>query len=357
MPEVTLLDLSLAALRDHLKAMGEPGYRAEQIWQAVFRDLAISYEQMTTLPQALRGHLRRTLPFHTWEAETTQTSNDRRTTKALLRLHDAEAIETVLMRYDRRRTVCVSSQVGCAMGCQICATGQGGFQRDLTISEIVGQILHATRTFHEESTRLSNVVFMGMGEPFANYDAVLESIRILNDSRGLGLGARSFTVSTVGIVPGIERFASEPLQANLAVSLHTADDRLRDELLPINRTYSLDALRAACANYVDRTHRRITFEVALIRGVNDTPSHAHDVAAFVSGLRGHVNVIPFNPVPGTAWQPSEEGQVRDYVRILEEAGVAATVRLRRGLEIDAGCGQLRAARGRRDVRGDEREAR
>jgi len=344
MPEHTLLDLPHDALRDFLAALGERGYRAQQIWQAVYRDLAPSYDAMTTLPDRLRVELAERLPFARPIVEATQDSVDGRTTKTLLRLADGEAIEVVTMRYDERRTACISTQVGCAMGCAICATGRGGFVRDLSPGEIVGQVLHVAANVRTEGERLSHVVYMGMGEPFANYDASLGSIRILNDPRGLGLGARSFTVSTVGIVPGIERFADEGLQANLAVSLHAADDDLRDRLLPVNKTYPIDRLLAACRTYVEKTHRRITFEIALIDRINDAPSQAEQLAGRLRGLRCHVNLIPFNPVPGCAWGRSPEEQVARFASVLEASRIPVTVRVRRGVEIQAGCGQLRTER-------------
>jgi 23S rRNA (adenine2503-C2)-methyltransferase len=345
MPESKLLDLSYDAVRDRLIEIGEPAYRAKQIWQAAYRDLAASYDAMTTLPARLRTELAERLPFERPVAEATQRSQDGRTTKTLLRLADGEAIEVVAMRYDERRTVCVSTQVGCAMGCAICATGRGGFTRDLSTGEIVAQVLHVAAAVRANGRRLTHVVYMGMGEPLANYDAALGSIRILNDPHGFGLGARSFTVSTVGIVPGIERLTGENLQINLAVSLHAADDALRNRLLPINGTYPVDQLLAACRAYVEKTRRRITFEVALIDGVNDDVSHAERLAERMRGLRCHVNLIPFNPVPGCTWKRSPEDRVNRFARVLEGRGIPVTVRVRRGVEIQAGCGQLRTSRG------------
>jgi 23S rRNA (adenine2503-C2)-methyltransferase len=342
MAELTLLDLPLDALRTRLAELGHPPYRAEQIWHAAYRDLAVSYGEMTTLPIRLRAELEKRLPCGRLAPEATQQSPDRRTRKTLLRLDDGEAIETVSMHYDDRRTVCVSTQVGCALDCRICATGRGGFIRDLSAGEIVGQVLHAAQEFRQEGRRLTNVVYMGMGEPFANYDATLSSIRILNHPRGFNLGARSFTVSTVGIVPGIERFADEGLQVNLAISLHAANDELRDRLLPINRTYPLGPLLRACRDYVSRTNRRITFEVALIDGVNDSPSHAIELAGLLRGLLCHVNLIPFNPVSGLAWKRSSGERVNQFSNVLEKRGIPATIRVSRGVEIQAGCGQLRA---------------
>ncbi len=344
MPEPILLDLSFDALRDRLIEVGQPAYRAEQIWRAVYRDLESSYGEITTLPARLREELEKRLPIGRPVAEAEQESPDRRTRKTLLRLADGEAIETVAMRYADRRTACVSTQVGCAMDCRICATGRSGLTRDLTAGEIVGQVLHVARDLRRAGERLTNVVYMGMGEPFANYDATLASIRLLNDPRGFGLGARSFTVSTVGIVPAIARFTAEGLQVNLAVSLHAANDELRSRLLPINRTYPLEPLLRVCRRYVERTNRRITFEVALIDGINDGPSHARELADLLDGLLCHVNLIPFNPVPAVDWKASPDERVDRFSRILEEQGVPVTVRVRRGIEIQAGCGQLRTRR-------------
>ncbi len=337
----TLLDLSYEDLLDQLTDLNEPAYRAEQVWQAAYRDLAVSYGEMTTLPTRLRTELEERLPFGRLAPEATQDSPDRRTRKTLLRLDDGEAIETVSMRYDDRRTVCVSTQVGCVIDCRICATGRGGFTRNLSTGEIVGQVLHAARDFRQTGQRLTNVVYMGMGEPFANYDATLSSIRILNNPRGFNLGARSFTISTVGIVPGIERFADEGLQVNLAISLHAANDELRARLLPINRTHPLDSLLRACRGYVSRTNRRITFEVALIDGINDSPSHATELADLLRGLLCHVNLIPFNPVSGLAWKRSSDERVNQFSNVLEKRGIPVTIRVSRGVEIQAGCGQLR----------------
>jgi len=349
MSDRTLLDLKFDALRDRLTELGQPSYRTGQIWQAVYRDMAVSYSDITTLPIALRDTLAVVLPIGLPTAVAVQKSRNLRTRKTLLRLADDEAIEIVSMHYDRRHTVCVSTQAGCAMGCHICATGQGGFRRDLTAGEIVGQVLHAARICQEDGQRLTHVVYMGMGEPFANYDAVLASIRTLNDPRGFALGARSFTVSTVGLIPEIERFAGEDLQANLAVSLHAANDRLRSQLLPINSTYPLAPLLRACRSYIARTHRRITFEIALISDVNDTEACAKELIRWVRGLRCHINLIPFNPVAGTPWKRSPDAHVLRFSNLLERAGIPVTVRVRRGIEIEAGCGQLRTSKGTNDL--------
>ena len=343
MHEPTLLDLTLDQLSAHLTALGFPSYRAQQIWRAAFVDLLSGYDAMSTLPRDLRTRLGEALPFTPCEVGQEQVSPDGATSKTVLRLADGETVEVVSMEYAGRATACVSSQIGCAIGCPFCATGQAGFVRNLSSGEIVAQALHVARTLQSRGRRLSNIVYMGMGEPLANVDAVLGSIRLLNDPRGFGLGARAFTVSTAGVVPGMDRLANQPLQINLAVSLHAGDDPLRSVLVPLNRKYPLEVLIAACQRYLARTHRRISFEIALVAGLNDRPHHARAVAARLSGLLCHVNLIPANPIPERLdWQRSSAAAVDAYAQVLIAAGIPTTVRDSRGAEIAAGCGQLRA---------------
>ena len=343
MDKTGLLDLTFEELLSALEHLGEPAFRATQIWRAVFKDLVSSYAEATTLSKALRQRLEDAIPWAGTTALKTLPSSDRQTTKLLLQLHDGETIEAVVMRYARRNTACISTQVGCAMACKFCATGQSGFTRDLTTGEIVDQVLTSARLLHNESQYLSNVVFMGMGEPLANYEATLESIRILNDPRGFGLGARSFTVSTVGIIPGIRRLSQESLQVNLAVSLHTADETLRSQLVPINHRYPVAEIVRACRAYVRATHRRVTFEVALIAGVNDSDDHAKQLAEALHGVLCHVNIIPFNSIAHSDWQASPNERVQAFAHIIESVGYPVTIRQSRGTDIQAGCGQLRAA--------------
>jgi 23S rRNA (adenine2503-C2)-methyltransferase len=345
MTELALLDLSFDELAGRMATLGCPAYRARQVWQAVFVDLAPGYDAMTTLPTELRLRLGEILPFVPCDVLDELVSPDGATRKSVLSLADGETIEVVSMEYPDRATVCVSSQVGCALGCPFCATGRGGFVRDLGPGEIVAQVLFAAREMRARNQHLSNVVFMGMGEPLANADAVMESIRRLNDPRGFGLGARAFTVSTAGVVPGIDRLARDALQVNLAVSLHAGEDALRDILVPLNRKYPLDELLAACRRYLAATHRRITFEVVLASGMNDRPRHARAVAERLSGLLCHVNLIPANSMPGRRDpRPSQPAAVGAYADILARSGIPTTVRASRGTEIAAGCGQLRARR-------------
>jgi len=329
-------DLDRPALADLLD--GEPRYRVDQVW-AGLHDRLSTPDEMTDVPLALRRRLAEVLPEAlALTSEATADGGD--TVKWLWTLDDGSRVETVLMHYPQRSTVCVSTQAGCAMACGFCATGQAGFSRHLTSGEIVEQVVRAARRARDADRRLGNVVFMGMGEPLANYDGTWSAIRRIHDD--LGLGARHLTVSTVGIVPGIRRMTREDLPVNLAVSLHAADDVLRDELVPINRRYPLADLAAACEAYVEATHRRLSFEWALIDGVNDRPSDAAELAGYARALRAHVNLIPLNPTPGYPVLGSPRARVDEFAERLRSLGVNATVRRTRGTDIDAACGQLRA---------------
>jgi 23S rRNA (adenine2503-C2)-methyltransferase len=294
------------------------------------------------VPQETRQRLEQTADIRSLTPLQEMVSSDGLTRKVLFALCDGENIESVLMLYDRRNTVCLSTQVGCALGCAFCATAQGGFARNLAAGEIIDQALHFARALKEQGQRITNAVFMGMGEPFMNYEATWQAIETLTDSRGLNLGARRITISTVGVVPGIERLSRESLQVGLAVSLHAPDDSLRNTLVPINRHYPLKDLVAACRGYVKRTGRRVTFEYALTQGVNDSRQQAAQLASLLYGVLCHVNLIPLNPVPQSAWQASSKERVRIFQEELSSLGIGNTVRLRRGIEIGAGCGQLRS---------------
>lgn len=324
--------------RDRLAALlaDQPDFRVDQVWRALWSELRIP-DEMTNVPSAVRARLDEHLPPSLEEVERRQ-SADGRTTKFLFRLVDGSTIETVLMVYRDRATVCVSSQAGCAMACGFCATGQAGFERHLTVGEICEQVIAAARVARPR--RVSNVVFMGMGEPMANYRPTLDAIRRLHGD--LGISARHLTISTVGLTPGIRRLAVEPLPVNLAVSLHAARDSLRDDLVPPNRRYPLAELAAACREYVDATRRRLSFEWAMIDGVNDTDRDADELADYARPLRAHVNLIPLNPTPGYPVVGSSARRVEEFALRLQEAGVNATVRDTRGRDIDGACGQLRA---------------
>jgi len=327
-------DLTHEDLEDLL--VGEPSFRNRQVWEGLHTRVQRP-EEMTELPASLRSALQAALPSALTEVDR-RTADDGETTKWLWSLADGVRVETVLMRYRDRVTVCVSTQAGCAMACQFCATGQAGFQRHLSQGEIVEQVARAMRA--AKPRRLSNVVFMGMGEPLANYDRVWGAVLRLHGE--MGLSARHLTLSTVGIVPGIRRLSTEQLPVNLAVSLHAANDALRDELVPINRRYPLATLADACTDYVAATGRRLSIEWALIDRVNDGGSDATELAAFARPLGAHVNLIPLNPTPGYPVVGSPRARVRGFRDELTELGVNATVRLTRGVEIDAACGQLAA---------------
>jgi 23S rRNA (adenine2503-C2)-methyltransferase len=317
---------------------GQPRYRVDQVWQGFYEQLAEPAE-LTTLPKALRTQLDHSLPA-ALQTAATSTSRDGDTVKWLWALHDGSHVETVLMHYRDRSTVCISTQAGCAMACSFCATGQGGFERNLSVGEIVEQVVRASREARAHGRRVSNIVFMGMGEPFANYDRTIAALERIHDH--LGISARHLTVSTVGVVPGIVRFGEERLPANLAVSLHAANDTLRDELVPINRRYPLAQLVEACHTYLSHRNRRLSFEWAMIDSVNDRPSDARELAAIARGLRAHVNLIPLNRTSGYATTGSPLDRVHRFRDDLLAQGVTTTVRQNRGTEIDAACGQLRA---------------
>jgi 23S rRNA (adenine2503-C2)-methyltransferase len=318
---------------------GEHRYRTNQVWHGLW-GLGARPAEMTNLPKALREKLEAAIVPALREGARS-VSADGQTTKWLWVLNDGRRIETVLMLYPDRATVCVSSQAGCAMACSFCATGQGGFDRHLSVGEIVEQVVVARREAlagPEGPRRLGNVVFMGMGEPLANYDRTWSAVQLIH--RELGLSARRITISTVGVVPGIRRLAAEPLPVNLAVSLHAARDELRNSLVPLNRRYPLSVLMGACGEYLAAKNRRLSFEWALIEGVNDSPRDANELAELALPLGAHVNLIPLNPTSGYLGRAARDGGVADFRRWLTELGVNATVRANRGTDIDAACGQL-----------------
>jgi 23S rRNA (adenine2503-C2)-methyltransferase len=329
-------DLTFEQLAAIPALVDQPSYRARQVWDAL-HVRCVELDAVTELPRGLRAQLADALPPALSTARE-QVSDRGDTVKWLWTLDDGSAVETVLMLYPDRATVCVSSQAGCAMACGFCATGQAGFERNLTTGEIVEQVVRAVAAARPR--RVSNVVFMGMGEPLANYDRTWAAISRLHDD--MGLSARHLTVSTVGIVPGIRRLAAEQLPVNLAVSLHAANDQLRDELVPINRRYPLADLTAACRAYLDAKGRRLSFEWALIDGVNDRPLDAVQLAELARSLGAHVNLIPLNPTPGYPTHGTPPAGVRAFRDRLRSHGVNVTVRRNRGGDIDAACGQLRA---------------
>jgi 23S rRNA (adenine2503-C2)-methyltransferase len=338
--QALIYDLSFPELSILLNAWNEPVYRARQIWQGLYLQFWNSPEQFTNLPLSLRKKLAENVQYQVLHPATTLKSKDGQTVKTLFRLDDGKAIEAVLMRYDKRNTICISTQVGCAMGCTFCATGQMGFKRHLSIGEIVAQVMYYARQLKEYGQTITNVVVMGMGEPFHNYENTLNAIDRLNDPEGFNFGARRFTISTVGLIPAIQRFTFENRQVNLAISLHSAEDSLRTSMLPINKRYPVEALLETCRTYVATTGRRISFEWALVKGVNDTNEQAHLLASKLKGFLCHVNAIPLNPTRGYSGQASTHKQADAFRQILVAAGVPCTIRLERGMDIQAGCGQL-----------------
>lgn len=314
----------------------QPSYRVDQIWQGLYDGLKLP-DEMTNIPKPLRAHLATVSPLALTEVQV-QRADKGQTLKWLWRLSDGHQIETVLMLYPDRATVCVSSQAGCAMACGFCATGQAGFDRHLTTGEIVEQVVTAARAAGDR--RVSNVVFMGMGEPLANFSNTWAAVDRLHHD--LGLSARSITVSTVGVIPGIRQLTEAPLPVTLAVSLHAANDQLRDELVPINKRYPIAELCDAMIGYRERKGRRVSLEWALIHDVNDSDRDAEELARVARRVRAHVNLIPLNPTPGYPVRGAPPKRLYAFRDLLEAHGANATVRRTRGLEIDAACGQLAA---------------
>ncbi len=348
-----LLDLTQSDLRDLMTSWGEPAYRGDQIYTWLHKELATDLAEMTNLPKALRAKLATETAIDPLELIVQIDSKDKLTRKALFRLKDGNTIEVVLMLYNYRRTVCISTQVGCGMGCTFCATAQGGLARNLSAGEIIAQVHYFERWLRESGggeglrierpATLTNVVVMGMGEPLANYDALLQAIRAIANPKTFELSARSITLSTVGLIPMIDRLTEEDVPVRLAVSLHAPSNRLRNKLVPINNRYPLEALIAACHRYQAQTNRRITFEYALMRGINDALQQAELLSDLLADLNCHVNLIPLNPIPASPYQPTAEAEAQRFLKVLTDANIPTTMRLRRGIEINAGCGQLRQA--------------
>jgi 23S rRNA (adenine2503-C2)-methyltransferase len=326
--------------------LGHPRYRADQVLKAIYHGTPASFADIAQVPAPLRQQLAEHYILDAAEEVRRVVSDDGNTTKLLLRLHDGTLIETVLMQYPApgerhpRSTVCVSTQAGCAMGCVFCATGQMGFERNLTAEEVVAQVLHIARLLHERGEHVTNIVFMGMGEPLANYAETIRAVRILTHPRAFGLGQRHITISTVGLIHAIDRLAEEGLQVGLAISLHAPNDALRQHLVPTASPTSVGDLISAARRYFKKTGRRITFEYALIAGENDSTETAVELGRLLKGSGVHVNLIPVNPTAGGYGRPNRAA-VLAFERTLREAGVNCTVRVEKGTEISAACGQLR----------------
>ena len=349
-PPKHLADFSPAERKAFAQELGLQPFRASQVATHYFSHLSNNPDEWTDIPAAERSAIAEALTPRLIELVTTRTTDGGMTRKDLWKLHDGVLVESVLMRYSDRTTVCISSQAGCGMNCPFCATGQGGLTRNLSAAEITDQIVAAARAcalgeLPGGPTRLSNIVFMGMGEPLANYYAVVRTLHNITDPNpdGLGISARSVVVSTVGLVPGIEKLMEEGINCTLAVSLHTPDDELRDTLVPINNRFKVREVLAAADNYEKKTGRRYSIEYALIRDINDQSWRADLLGRLLKNRNSHVNLIPLNPTPGSQWTASRREDEAEFVRILESYGVPVTVRDTRGREIDGACGQLAAS--------------
>jgi 23S rRNA (adenine2503-C2)-methyltransferase len=336
-----LYDLNFDKLESLIASWGQPTYRAHQVWEWLYHNYAVTFDEMSNLPKKLREKMATAVTLNTGQIVSEQLAADGRTKKVLFQLPDGQYIETVLMMYDKRRTLCISTQAGCAMGCVFCATGQMGFFRNLTSGEIVAQVMHFAHELAQQNDHVTNIVMMGMGEPLHNYEQTLTAVDRLTNSSGFNLGARKITISTVGLVPAIRKYADEQRQTPLAISLHAATDEERDKLIPVNHKWPIAELMEACRYYIEKTGRRLTFEWALISGENDVPEQAHALGSLLRGMLCHVNLIPLNPTTGYSGGPSSRERVEAFQDVLEQYGVTSTVRMRRGIDIQAGCGQLR----------------
>lgn len=333
-----LRSLSLEELTELILKLNEKKFRAGQIYDWVHKKLVQSYDEMNNIPKSLKEKLEKEVSFQPMKEVERYVSKLDGTTKFLFELHDGNIIETVLMKYHHGNSVCISSQVGCRMGCRFCASTLGGLTRHLSVSELLNQIYHIQKTTGE---RVSNVVVMGTGEPFDNYDNIVKFIHMLTNEKGLNISQRNITVSTCGLVPKIYDLAKEKLAITLAISLHAPNDEMRRELMPIANKYSIDEIMEACDYYIKETGRRITFEYSLVSGVNDKEEHAKELVRRLSGKLCHVNLIPVNPIEERDYKRSNKESVEHFRSILERNHINATVRREMGSDIQAACGQLR----------------
>ena len=357
----SILELSRQSLTDSILEMGEKKFRSDQLWRSIYHDVSKSFEEMSTLSKLFRNSLGEKYSISSLTEVMALTSSDRTTSKSLYRLCDGELIETVMMRYEsdghrrNRKTACISTQAGCALGCTFCATGQQGFRRNLTVGEIVAQVIEMQRVAIAEDQAqidggqrtkgevqgVTNVVFMGMGEPLANYKNTMSAIRVLNDGQGLNIGARHITVSTVGLIPEILKLADEDLQINLAISLHAPDNVTRSQTMPVNKRYPVEELISACHKYADKTKRRIFFEYVLLKEQNDSIEQAQKLGRLLNGLHCHVNLIPVNPTTEGPFERTDLISAKSFQGGLKQYGIPSTIRMEKGIDINAGCGQLR----------------
>ena len=345
----SIYSLQLHELKEWLSENGEKPFRAEQIFDWLYKKRITSFEEMSNLSKGLRDKLSDQFQLTTLKTVIKQTSSDG-TIKFLFELHDGYSIETVLMRHDYGNSVCVTTQVGCRIGCTFCASTLGGLKRHLEAGEIVAQVVTVQQALDETDERVSSVVIMGIGEPFDNFENMLSFLKIINHENGLNIGARHITVSTSGIVPKIYQFADENTQINFAISLHAPNTELRSKLMPINRAYKLDDLMKAVRYYIDKTGRRVSFEYGLFGGVNDSVEHAEELAALVKGIKCHINLIPVNYVPERDYVRTPKEKIFAFEKTLKNRGINVTIRREHGHDIDAACGQLRAKERKEETR-------
>ena len=337
MDKQDLMNMEIPELQQFLEAMGQQKFRAKQIFQWIGRG-AREIDDMTDLSKELREKLKLSAQIGSLNIKRKLVSKIDGTAKYLFELHDGNIIESVLMRYKHGLTVCISSQIGCKMGCKFCASTQTGFMRDLTAGEMLDQVMSIAGDTGE---KIGNVVIMGIGEPFDNYDNVQKFLRLVHNPEGMNMGYRHLTVSTCGLVPEIIRFAGENIPVNLSISLHAPDDKLRETMMPVGRKYSIDKLIEACKIYTEATGRRLTFEYAMISGVNDSGDIAQKLVSLLKGMLCHVNLIPANPVAGSGFDQSSRKRMLEFKEVLEHSGIETTVRRELGSDINAACGQLR----------------
>lgn len=334
--------MNFEKLQVELAALNEPKFRFRQIYRAVFVDLVEKWEEVTVLPKALRQNLEKNIPLTSLKLVKLVESKYKDVYKALFELEDKNQIETVLLISKKTQTVCISSQVGCAMGCAFCATGQHGFKRNLSSQEIFDQVLWFARFLkRRDSSKITNVVFMGMGEPFLNYENVMKAVRTLNDDQGFNFGQRRISISTCGIIPGIKKFMDEDLEVNLAISLHAPDDFTRSKLMVINKKYPLENLLSVCRDYAKRTKRKVFFEYVLLKNINDHRAQARELAKILEYPLFHINLIKYNETD-SKFTPSERDSIFAFEEELRKAGANFTLRRSLGGEIWAGCGQLKS---------------
>ncbi len=337
----TIYDLNLKELEEVLAGYGQKPYRAKQIYAWLYRKRAASFREMSDLPAQLISRFEEDYSMMNIREKDRQIARDE-TTKFLFELEDGAFVEAVLMHFHFGDSLCISSQIGCNMGCTFCASGLLKKQRNMTAGEMVQEVLYVQRELDKDGKRVDNIVIMGTGEPFDNYDNVMNFCRIVNSGLGLAIGARHITISTCGLVPAIRRFAAEHVQYNLAISLHAPDNELRSRLMPVNRAYPLEELMKALRDYSEENHRRLTFEYILLHGVNDSDEHARKLAKLIRGMNAYVNLIPYNQVEENEYRSASDKDALRFYDVLMKNGVKATLRQKHGDDIDAACGQLRA---------------